>query len=91
MEPWNVLENLKDLADKLDVEIIYENMEWDELPITGGLCKVKGKYMVFVDQSQSIEKQVEILAKALASFNIEDVYMLPVVREILEKAGDIKG
>ncbi len=46
METWNVLENLKNLADKLDVEIIYENMGWDELPITGGLCKVKGKYKV---------------------------------------------
>ncbi|MEA3357970.1 MAG: hypothetical protein U9R17_00930 [Thermodesulfobacteriota bacterium] len=90
MEPWNVLENLKDLADKLNVEIIYENMGWDELPITGGLCKVKGKYKVFVDQSQSIEKQIEILAKAFAFFNTEDVYMLPVVRQILEKAMDIK-
>jgi len=65
-------------------------MGWDELPITGGLCKVKGKYKVFVDQSQSVEKQIEILAKALTFFNTEDVYMLPVVREILEKARDIK-
>ena len=91
MEPWNVLENLKDLADKLNVEIIYENMGWDELSITGGLCKVKGKYKVYVDQSQSVEKQIEILVKALAAFNINGIYMLPFIREILEKAGNNIG
>jgi hypothetical protein len=52
MEPWNVLENLKDLADKLNVEIIYENMGRDELSTTGGLCKVKYRGCLYASRRQ---------------------------------------
>lgn len=80
------MEYLEDLALKLGVEVVYEKLENRDFLATGGLCKVKGAYKIFIDRSETIERRIEILARALSSFNREEVYILPYIREILEKA-----
>ena len=86
MESRKVLEYLEDLAERLDVEIVYEKLREEEFSVKGGLCKVKGAYKIFMDRSEPIERRVEILARALSSFNTEGVYLLPFIRETLDKA-----
>ncbi|MBW2311818.1 MAG: hypothetical protein JRF35_12225 [Deltaproteobacteria bacterium] len=84
MEPYKVLEHLEALARKLSVEVVYQKLGTDGYPAGGGLCKVKGAYKVFLDRSEPIERRIHILAGALSSFNRDEVYVLPYVREILE-------
>lgn len=86
MEARKVLEYLEDLAERLGVEIAYERLGEEDFRARGGLCRFKGTYKIFVDRSETVEGQIEILARALASFNTEEVYLLPHIREILEKA-----
>ncbi len=86
MENTKVLEYLEDLAFRLGIEIVYEKLGEGDFSIGGGLCKVKGVYRIFVDPSVTIEVQIEILARALSSFQIDEVYLLPFIRGILEKA-----
>jgi len=86
MESRKILAYLEDLAFRLGVEIVYEKLGEEEFPARGGLCKVKGAYKIFVDRSETIEGQIKILACALSSFNTEDVYILPFIRGILNKA-----
>ena len=85
MEPYKVLEHLEELGRKLCVEIVYQRLGTDEYSTKGGLCKVKGAYKIFLDRSDPVEKRIHILARALSSFNRDDVYVLPIVREILER------
>ena len=80
------MEYLEDLALKLGVEVVYEKLENTDFLATGGLCKVKGKYKIFIDRSETTERRTEILAGALSSFDREGIYILPYIREILEKA-----
>jgi len=86
MEYGKVLEYLEDLALKLGVEVVYERLENKDFLATGGLCRVKGAYKIFIDRSETIERRIKILARALSSFDREGVYILPYIREILEKA-----
>ena len=86
MEYGKVLEYLEDLALKLGVEVVYEKLENKDFLATGGLCKVKGAYKIYIDRSETIERRIKILARALSSFDREGVYILPYIREILEKA-----
>ena len=86
MESRKVLEYLEELAEKLGVEIVYEKLGEEELSVGGGLCKVRGTYKIFMDRSETMEGRVEILARALSSFDTEKVYLLPFIRKILEKA-----
>lgn len=80
------MEYLEGLAFKFGVEIVYEKMGEEEFSVGGGLCKVKGTYKIFMDRSEPIDGQIKILARALSSFDTENVYLLPFIREILDKA-----
>ena len=86
MEPTKVLEQLEDLALKLGIEVVYEKLEPKDPFTAGGLCKVKGKYKILIDPSDTIDRRVEILSGALSSFDCDEIYVLPYIREILEKA-----
>ncbi len=85
MQNRKVLGYLENLAFRLGIEIVYEKLGDADLSIEGGLCRVKGAYKIFMDPSTPLEVQIEILARALSSFKIEEVYLLPSIREILEK------
>ena len=86
MHPRKVLQHFEDLAEKLGIEIVDEKLGETEFPVKGGLCKVKGTFKIFLDRSESIEARIEILAKALSSFDLENVYLLPYIREVLERS-----
>ena len=91
MESRRVLEYLEDLALRLGVEVVYQKLGAQEFSIGGGLCKVKGTYKIFMDPSEPVEGQITILARALSSFDTEKVYILPFIREVLEKAHTSSG
>ena len=86
MQNSKVLEYLEDLAFRLGIEIVHEKLGEADFSIEGGLCKVKGVYKIFMDPSAPLELQIEILTRALSSFQIEELYLLPFIREILERA-----
>lgn len=86
MQNSKILRYLEDLAFRLGIEIINEKFGGADFSIEGGLCKVKGTYKIFMDPSTPIPAQIEILARSLSSFQTEEVYLLPFIREILEKA-----
>jgi len=86
MQARKVLEYLEDIAEKLGVEIIYERLGGEDFRVAGGLCKLNGTHKIFMDQSETLEGRIRILTKALSSFNTEEIYLLPQIREILEKA-----
>ena len=86
MQSNQVLECLEDLAERLGVEIVYQNLGEDDFSVKGGLCKINGTFKIFIDGSKSLEDQITIVARGLSSFNTEEVYLFPYVRDILEKA-----
>lgn len=86
MQSRKVLQYLEDLAVQLGIEIVNERLGGTDFSIEGGLCKVRGAYKIFLDPSTPIQNQIEILARSLSSFHTEDIYVLPFIREMLEKA-----
>ncbi|MFO8164082.1 MAG: hypothetical protein R6T98_06065 [Desulfatiglandales bacterium] len=86
MQNSKVLQYLEELAFQLGIEIVNERLGGTDVSIEGGLCKVKGTYKIFMDPSTPIQNKIEILARSLSSFHTEEVYLLPFIREILQKA-----
>jgi len=86
MQSSKVLQYLEDLAFQLGIEIVNEKLGGTDFYAKGGLCKVKGAYKIFMDPAAPIQVQIDILARSLSSFHTEGVYLLPFIREILEKA-----
>ena len=86
MQSRQVLEYLEELAERLGVEIVCQKLGEEEFTVRGGLCKVNGNFKIFIDRSQSVEDQISIVAQGLASFDTEEVFLFPYIREVLEKA-----
>lgn len=82
MEEALLLQDLETLAGALNVEIRY-----DDLDRRGGLCRYAGKACLILQQGLSVPERIDLLARALARFPLDDVFIRPHVRELLEKQG----
>ena len=83
MRTLELLDYLVDLARRLGYEIREEWLEG----MGGGACEVRGKRIMFLDQSLPPSERVEQLANSLrGNVDLERIYVLPEARELLEKA-----
>jgi len=78
-------QELKDLAEKLGVEVTEQNFRATGVNAVSGLCKVKGKSLFLIDKHKSLYKKITILSEFLGGMPCGDIYMLPAVREHLNK------
>jgi hypothetical protein len=85
MKPEQIYQNLKDLAEKLSITISEQNLRNAGMTVRSGLCKVKGKNIFVMDKSLPIAEKNEILASCLREMPHDEVYVLPAVRELLNK------
>ena len=70
---------LADLAERLGVEVRVAPVE------RGGTMQLRGKTVIMVPEGALPARRVQVLAAALARMDLEDVYVIPAVREALEK------
>ncbi len=85
MKPEQIYQELKDLAEKLAVTVSDQNLRTAGIKVKSGLCTVKGKDMFIMDKHKSIHKKIKILAAQLADMPHENIYLIPSVRELLNK------
>jgi hypothetical protein len=76
---------LKELADKLDISFYEKNFRIPGLNVKSGLCKIEGKWHFYMDKHLKIREKTEALAQSLWEFHLDSIYIVPVVREFLEK------
>jgi hypothetical protein len=81
MSPNEIVDYLADLSEKLGIKV-----RWDALMGDGGLCELRGKRFLFVDRSNDLATQIEVMTDALSNERIDDVFILPEVRDLLEQA-----
>ena len=87
MKPEQIYQELNDLAEKLAITVSEQNLRTAGIKVKSGLCKVKGKNLFVMDKHNSLHKKIRILASQLAQLPHEDVYIVPAVRELLNKYG----
>lgn len=87
MDDYTTLMRLEELADKLGVPIRYEAIKTEEeLPASpGGLCRLQGRLLIIVDSRVPVKSKIRVLADALKRFDLDGVYVLPALRELLER------
>ena len=83
MDEKNLLAQLESLAQNLSVEVRYETMKHEGAFSPGGLCRLKGKYVLIINSKASTREKIEALGKALCRFDLGQVYLRPGLREFL--------
>jgi len=79
----SMLQHLESLARQLEIEVRYESLSDDEISVHSGGCKVLGRHFILIDSRRSPFEQAQILARELAKYELEDLYILPRVREFI--------
>ena len=85
MKTDRLYQELKDLSEKLHIEVTEQNFRATGVNAVSGLCKVKGKSLFLIDKHKSLPKKIQILSEFLSKLPCGDIYMLPAVREHLSK------
>ncbi len=81
-----MLLELEALAGRLGVAIRAEPFDKGALGGRGGLCRVRGKPVIVMDASLPVPDRIAVLAAALATFDLDSVYVSPVLRGRIDAA-----
>jgi hypothetical protein len=83
-----LLYQFEDLAGKLGISVRDENISIEESSSAGGLCRLEGKYVLLLNSKSTIKEKNQVMIKALQQFDLSDIYLKPVIRELLEGFDD---
>ena len=86
MQDEGLLTALEELAEQLKIPVTYAALATEELPGRGGLCVIHGERRIIIERSLTTREKARLLAAGLAQFDFEDVFLLPAVREAIERA-----
>jgi len=82
------LDQLEDLANRLGIKVRYENVNLEESSSVGGLCRLKGEYVLIIHAQAPVKEKIEVLTEVLKRFPLGDIYIRPVIRELLGESKD---
>ncbi len=80
MKRKQIIAELERLAEMLGIVIRNERMG----AITGGLCRVKDSFYLFINKALSPQSRLEFLAGEIKKLEWDSHYVRPEVRKILE-------
>lgn len=80
-----ILEDLKSLASEMGAKVRFERGDFK-----GGYCLVKDSRIIVLNKLSSIQRKVITLSAALKELGIEDVYVSPKLREVIEEMDETK-
>lgn len=82
MTDREILEKLEELLARLEIDLVREQGEF-----SGGLCRIGGENRFILNQALPVPQQIGILCRDLATVDLTRVYVLPVLREMIQAAG----
>jgi hypothetical protein len=85
MKPDQLYQELTDLAERMQITVSEQNLKISGIKVRSGLCTVKGQKLFVMNKHKALHKKIKILAAQLALIPHEDMYIIPAVRELLEK------
>ena len=79
MRSTKILMELEALAEKLGIQVIYERLSQSR----SGLCRLYGEHILFVERDLDEDEKVQVFVSALSRFPLEDIAMLPGIRNLV--------
>jgi hypothetical protein len=85
LDERSLLGQLEDLALALGIEVRYEMLKREGASTQGGLCRLKGQYLLLINSKAPNRDKIEALALAVNRFDLSQVFMKPVLRDFLAR------
>lgn len=87
MDQDDIIDQLEELAERFGIQIRYEPIKQDEdlVRVIGGLCLLRGEYVLIIDSKAGRVDKITTLAEAVKHFDLDQIYIKPALREWLDK------
>jgi hypothetical protein len=87
MDERTILDHLEELAEGFGIQIRYEAIKQDEdsINVVGGLCLLKGEYVLIINSKATVKDRIKTLAMAVKHFDLDQIYIRPDLRELLDR------
>ncbi len=87
MDQDAIIDQLEGLAERFGIQIRYEPIKQDEdlVRVVGGLCLLRGEYVLIIDSKVAIRDKIRTFAEALRHFDLDQIYIRPILRELLDR------
>ena len=85
MNPEQIYQQLKELAEKLDIQVSEQNFKKTGIPVKSGFCKVKDRQRFIIDKNLSVSQKNQLLASFLNRFQLDNMFILPKIRDYIER------
>ena len=83
MKPEQIYQELKELAEKLNITVSEQSLRQTGIKAKSGFCVVKGRQRFIMDKNKTIQEKNELLADCLAKMPHENIYVVPAIRKLL--------
>ena len=87
MKAQQTYEELKNLAERIGITVVEHSFRATGTRARSGLCKIRDRRFFIMDRHRSLREKVDLLVDALSDMDIENVFVVPAVRELLQKRG----
>jgi len=78
MDNQQILQELEQLAARLNITVRYEEGDFN-----GGLCRIKSDQIIIINKKFPVEKRIAVLSRELSTLNLNVIYILPQLRELI--------
>lgn len=87
MDQDAIIDQLEELAERFGIQIRYEPIKQDEdlVRVVGGLCLLRGEYVLIIDSKAAMGDKIRTFAEALRHFDLDQIYIKPAIRALLDK------
>jgi len=80
-----VIEELKALASQLGATVRFEKGDFK-----GGYCLVKDSKIIVINKLANTQRKAIILSEALKDLGVENIYLTPKIREVIDQMNEEK-
>jgi len=81
----DVIEELKALASQLGATVRFEKGDFK-----GGYCLLKDSKVIVINKLANTQRKAIILSEALKDLGVENIYLTPKIREIINQMNEEK-
>ena len=79
MKSKKIYNDLKDIFDRVGYKIILDNGNFNS-----GYCILEDEKVIVINKNKPYENRVRVLSEILLSINLDNIYIKPYIRNIIE-------
>ncbi len=81
----DIIQDLRSVASQLGATVRFEKGDFK-----GGYCLIKENNLIVINKNANLQRKAIILSDALKELGVDEIYLNPRLREIIEEMGDNK-